>query len=84
MLDPVQTLEDRVAELIDLLRQTVGERDQLKERLDAVEAELAERRAEAEQADSSEVEAAYEVQRRQALEVVESALAELGSDQSAA
>jgi len=81
MLDPIQTLEDRVSELLDLLRQTVKERDELRTRLTALETELVDRKAEAESAGPL---TEPEKQRLQALEVVESALAELGQNQSAA
>jgi hypothetical protein len=81
MLDPIQTLEDRVSELLHLLRQTVKERDGLRTRLNTLEAELVESKSENEESGPL---AELEKQRLQALEVVESALAELGHNQSAA
>ena len=81
MLDPIQTLEDRVSELLHLLRQTVKERDELRTELNTLEAELVERTSESEKPGPL---TELEKQRLQALEVVESALAELGQNQSAA
>jgi len=81
MLDSIQTLEDRVSELLELLRNTVKERDDLRTRLTSLEAQLVERESETEESGPL---AQLEKQRLQALEVVESALAELGHNQSAA
>lgn len=77
MIDPIQTLEERVSELLDVVRQTVRERDAMRARLDSLESE---------RGPSAEAGALAELEKRrlQALEVVESALSELGQSESAA
>lgn len=77
MLDPIQALEDRVSELLEVLRETVRERDTLRTQMESLEADH-----EA-SVDSSPL-AELEKQRVQALSVVEMALAELALNQSAA